>query len=201
MEVIIYWRWICFSLWQHSLSGREEYGLNRYSWGVGRFPGLHPVCLEMCKESRQFLAFPLQLQQWTCCFSYLRGSMWPSCLRISCALAHGCFSSLKLQQKKSILRSQPCSYWHGTLLSSLSTSPHPCQRETDVLWWVTQCLGAQMCAGEEAHPVIPAAWSQRCEGPSLSNSSTAPADAKAELNFMANILADIRHFKDAHKQQ
>ena len=58
-----------------------------------------------------------------------------------------------------------------------------------------------MYAGEEAHPVLPAAWSQRCEGPSFSNSSAALADANAELNFMANIQSDTRHFKDAHKQQ
>lgn len=74
--------------------------LNRYSWVAGVFPGSHPVCLEMYKESRQLLAFPLQLQQQFCCFSYLRGNMWPSCFHISCALIHGCFSSLKLQQEE-----------------------------------------------------------------------------------------------------
>lgn len=58
-----------------------------------------------------------------------------------------------------------------------------------------------MYAGEETHPVLPAAWSQQCEGPSLSNSSAALADANRELNFMATTQTGIRHFKDAHKQQ
>jgi len=58
-----------------------------------------------------------------------------------------------------------------------------------------------MYAREEAHPLLPAAWLQQCEGPSLNKSSAAPADANTELNFMANIQTDIRHFKDAHKQQ
>lgn len=202
MEVTIYWRLNHSSLWWCSPSGHQEFGLSRYSWVAVTFPGSQPVCLERCKESRQLLVFPLQLQQQICCFSYLRGNRWPSCLHISCALTHCCFSSLKLQQeKKSISRSQPCSYWHGILLSSLSTSPHPCQREADILWWVTPCVGAQMSTGEGGHLVLPAAWSQQCEGPSLGNLSAAPADAKAELNFMANTQADIGHFKDAHKQQ
>lgn len=58
-----------------------------------------------------------------------------------------------------------------------------------------------MSAGEGDHLVLPAVWSQQCEGPSLGNSSAAQADAKAELNFMANTQADFRHFKDVHKQQ
>lgn len=58
-----------------------------------------------------------------------------------------------------------------------------------------------MYAAEEAHPVLTAAWSQQCKRPSLSNSSAAPADANAELNFMANIQTEIRNFKGAHKQQ
>lgn len=104
-------------------------------------------------------------------------------------------------RKKFISRSQPCSYWHNILLSSLSTSPHPCQREADILWWVTPCVGAQKSAEEGGHLVLPAVGSQQCEGPSLGNSSAALADAKAELNFMGNTHADIGHFKDAHKQQ
>lgn len=104
-------------------------------------------------------------------------------------------------RKKSISKSQPCSYWHIILLSPLSTLPHPCQRETEILWWVTQCLGAQKYDGEEAHLVLPAAWSQRCKGPTLSNSSAAPADADTEHNFMASIQTGIRPFKKAHKQQ
>lgn len=58
-----------------------------------------------------------------------------------------------------------------------------------------------MYAGEETRPVPPAAWSQRCQGPSLSNSPAAPADANTELNFTADIQTDIRHFKEARKQQ
>lgn len=58
-----------------------------------------------------------------------------------------------------------------------------------------------MSAGEGGHLVLPAVWSQQCEGPSLGNSSAAVADAKAELNFMANTQAHIGRFKDAHKQQ
>lgn len=74
--------------------------MSRYRWVAGIAPGSQPVCLERCKESRQLLAFPLQLQQQICCFSYLRGNMWPSCLHISCALTRGCFSSLKLLQEE-----------------------------------------------------------------------------------------------------
>lgn len=100
MEATMYWRLNHSSLWWCSPSGHQEYGLSRYSWVAATFPGSRPVCLERYKESRQLLAFPLQLQQQICCFSYLRGNMWPSCLHISCALTHSSFSSLKLQQEE-----------------------------------------------------------------------------------------------------
>lgn len=139
--------------------------------------------LEKCRDSRKLLAFSLKLHQQICCFSYLRRNMWPSCFFISCVLT--CFSSLKIQQEEvhlgeptlKLLAQYPAFITEHIATSLSEEGWHSTQ-------WVTQCLGFQIYSGEEAHPILPAAWSQRCEEPSLSISSAAPADANTELNFM-----------------
>lgn len=175
--------------------------MSRYSWVAGIFPGSHPVCLERCKESRQLLAFPLQLQQQICCFSYLRGNMWPSCLHISCALTRGCFSSLKLQQEEIYLEESALQ-----LLARYSTfiTAHIATSLSEGGWHFV--MGHTMCRS------LNVCWRRRPPGPAscmviavwrtkLRQLICKPSCAKAELNFMANTQAGIGHSKDAHKEQ
>lgn len=149
MEVFICWKVICSSLWQCSLWGQEEGGLNRYSWEAGRFSSSHPVCVETYKERRQLLPFFCSFNNRFAIFliSERICDLHASALTVPSLVV--AFPLWSYSRKKSISKSQPCSYWHSILLSSLSTSPHSCQRETDISWWVTQGLGAQMCMLEE----------------------------------------------------
>lgn len=128
--------------------------------------------------------------------------MWPSCFCISCAFTHGCFSSLKLQQEEIHLQESALQLLaqHLTFITEHITTSLS-EGDWHFVMGHTRFRSPIVYAGGEAHPLLPAVWSQRYEGPSFSNSSAAPGDANTGLNFMVDIQTDIRPFKDAHKQQ